>query len=216
MIDPGFFVKGVVVGFMIAAPVGPIGVLCVRRTLSLGPVVGLSSGLGAAVADAAYGAVAAFGLTFISEFLVAHNAWLRLIGGAFLCYLGIRTFARARAREIAAEESGPIGTTARLGAFGSTLALTLTNPTTVLSFLAVFAGLGVVTKGIGVVGASTLVLGVFLGSAFWWLGLSAGVGVLRHRVGPHFLMWINRVSGILILGFGIVAMVSGAYLFNHP
>ena len=216
MIDPGLFVKGVVVGLMIAAPVGPIGVLCVRRTLLLGPVVGLYSGLGAAVADAAYGTVAAFGLSVISDFLITHNTWLRLIGGGFLCYLGIRTFARAQARKTASGESGPIGTTALVGAFGSTLALTLTNPATVLSFLAVFAGIGIATKGIGVIGASTLVTGVFLGSTVWWLGLSAGVGALRHRVGPHFLMWINRVSGILILGFGIVAIVSGAYLFNHP
>ena len=92
----------------------------------------------------------------------------------------------------------------------------MTNPATVLSFLAVFAGIGVVTKGLGVTGASTLVSGVFLGSAIWWLTLSAGVGALRHRVGPHFLMWINRASGILILGFGVLVIVSGAYLFNHP
>ena len=168
------------------------------------------------MADAAYGTVAAFGLSVISDFLITHNTWLRLIGGGFLCYLGIRTFARAQARKTASGESGPIGTTALVGAFGSTLALTLTNPATVLSFLAVFAGIGIATKGIGVIGASTLVTGVFLGSTVWWLGLSAGVGALRHRVGPHFLMWINCVSGILILGFGALTVVSGAYMFNHP
>src|SRR6476469_804314 len=140
--DWGFFLRGIIIGLSIAAPVGPIGVLCIRRTLALGQTTGFLSGLGAATADAFYGAIAGFGLTFISRFLVSQQGWLRLIGGAFLVYLGVRTFRAAPAAE-AAQASGQ----GLVSAYISTLFLTLTNPTTILSFVAVFGGLGLATTG---------------------------------------------------------------------
>lgn len=189
------------IGFSIAAPVGPIGLLCIRRTLAEGRGVGLATGLGAATADAVYGAVAGFGLTAVSGVLLGGRVWLRLAGGVFLCYLGARTF---RSRPAA----GPPEARGRglAGAYASTLGLTLTNPTTILSFAAIFAGFG--AGRAGYLGASVLVLGVFLGSALWWLVLSGGVALLRPRFRPAALVWVNRLSGALIAAFGVAALAS--------
>jgi threonine/homoserine/homoserine lactone efflux protein len=173
--DLATFGRGLIIGFAIAVPVGPIGRLCIRRTLAEGRAAGFVSGLGAAVADALCGCVAAFGLTAISGFLLDHQTWLRLVGGVFLGYLGVGIIVAKPAREATAARA-----TGLTGAFGSTLALTLANPTTILSFVAVFAGLGVAGTGRGYAAGATLVLGVFAGSALWWLLLSAGVGLLNN------------------------------------
>jgi len=195
-----FLLKGLAIGFCIAAPVGPIGVLCIRRSLAEGMAIGFSTGLGAATADAAYGAVAAFGLTAISDFLVGQKFWLGLIGGIFLCYLGVRTFISKPAEQAANVQGRGL-----TGAYASTLFLTLTNPMTILSFIAVFAGVGFGTgKSYG--NASILVLGVFVGSAAWWLILSSGVGLLRSRVNANWMRTVNRLSGAVICAFGVYAL----------
>ncbi len=194
--------RGLLLGFSIAAPVGPIGVLCIRRTLAQGRLTGFASGLGAATADALYGSIAAFGLTVISGALIGAQVGLRLVGGLFLCWLGIRTL-RARPSPIVANATGK----GLPGAFASTLVLTLTNPITILSFAAVFAGLGVGSTGY--TGAAALtVLGAFLGSAFWWLLLSGGVSLLRNRFDHRAMRWVNRLSGAVILGFGLLTLLS--------
>jgi threonine/homoserine/homoserine lactone efflux protein len=203
--DPSLFLRGLIIGLSIAAPVGPIGVLCIRRTLTQGRSYGLVSGLGAATADAVYGCVAGFGLTLISSFLVDQQVWLRLIGGAFLCYLGVKTLL-AKPAEEAARARG----TGLLGAYASTLFLTLTNPMTILSFAAIFAGLGVAETGGDYASAATLVLGVFAGSALWWLLLSGGVSLFRKKFTPQALVWGNRVSGLVVMGFGVFALWSAA------
>jgi len=195
--------RGLVIGFSIAAPVGPIGVLCIRRTLAKGQASGLVSGLGAATADALYGCIAGFGLTFISKILISQQIWFRLIGGAFLFYLGLKTFL-ARPAEQAASAQGD----GLVGAYGSTFFLTLTNPMTILSFAAIFAGLGVASASGNYLSAGVLVLGVFIGSALWWLILSGGVGLFRTRFTPYGLRWVNRVSGVIITGFGLLALLS--------
>ncbi len=201
--DFTFLFKGLVIGFSIAAPVGPIGVLCVRRTLAEGRVFGLVSGLGAATADAIYGCIAGFGVTFVSSFLVRHQMWLRLIGGAFLCYLGLKTLlVRPKEQAVVTKGRGLIG------AYASTFFLTLTNPMTVISFAAIFAGLGLADAGGDYVSAGALVLGVFVGSALWWLILSGGVGIFRKRFSFHGLKWVNRISGVIITGFGLLALLS--------
>jgi len=193
-------IKGVIIGFAIAAPVGPIGVLCIRRTLADGRLPGFVSGLGAATADAGYGAVAAFGLTLITDFLMEGASWLRLIGGAFLLFLGIRTFfARP------AERAAPVRNGGLVGAYASTLFLTLTNPTTILSFAAIFVGLGVGSTN-DALSAMLLVLGVFLGSALWWLVLSGTAGLFRAKLSAGGLRWVNRVSGTTIAAFGVLAL----------
>lgn len=194
------FARGLVIGFSIAAPVGPIGVLCIRRTLADGRATGLAVGLGAAVADAVYGAVAGFGLTAVSGLLMRQQGVMRVVGGLFLCYLGLRTFI-ARPADRAAPASGA----GLLGAFASTLGLTLANPATILSFVAVFAGLGIAGAG-SWREATVLVAGVFLGSALWWLMLSGAVGAMRSRFDPTALRWINRLSGAVLLAFGAAAL----------
>lgn len=201
--DLGIFVRGAAIGFSIAAPVGPIGVLCIRRTLADGRLVGLATGLGAATADASYGAVAAFGLTVITNVLVGGQAWIRLIGGLFLCYLGLRTL-RAMPAERAAEAGGRTA----LQAYASAVGLTFANPATILSFVAIFAGLGAGSGARGGAGAALLVLGVGLGSALWWLILSGAVSLVRERVTPRALRGVNLVSGAILLGFGLAALIS--------
>jgi threonine/homoserine/homoserine lactone efflux protein len=194
------FVRGLVIGLAVAAPVGPIGVLCIRRTLADGRLAGLATGLGAATVDAFYGGVAAFGVTVVSGLLLSQQVWIRLIGGLFLCYLGVKTIAAAPA-ERAAATAGPTP----LRAYISAVALTLANPPTILSFAAIFAGLGVGTTGRAAPATILLVLGVLVGSALWWVLLSSGVALVRARVSPRVLQWINRLSGAMLVGFGVVA-----------
>ncbi|MDJ1171973.1 LysE family translocator [Roseofilum sp. BLCC_M154] len=194
--------KGLIIGFSIAAPVGPIGILCIRRTLSQGRIAGLISGLGAATADGFYGCIAALGLTFISNLLIEHQIGLRLIGGLFLCYLGWQTF-----RSSPSEQAAKIDGKTLWRAYVSTLFLTLTNPLTILSFAAIFAGLGAGnTYGQGL--ALLLVLSVFSGSALWWCVLVTGIGFMKDKITPHRLRWINRISGIILSGFGLLAFWS--------
>ncbi|MBI5301281.1 MAG: LysE family translocator [Chloroflexi bacterium] len=197
------FLTGILVGFSIAAPVGPIGVLCIRRTLAEGRAAGLVSGLGAATADAMYGTIAGFGLTLVSSALVSQQMWLRLIGGAFLLYLGVRTFLAQPADRAASAEGRGL-----LGAYASTFFLTVTNPMTILSFVAIFAGVGLANAAGDYVAAAMLVAGVFLGSALWWLTLSGGVGLFRNKFDQRALGWVNRVSGVIVAVFGLVALVS--------
>jgi threonine/homoserine/homoserine lactone efflux protein len=199
-----FLLRGIVIGFSIAAPVGPIGVLCIRRTLAEGRAVGFVSGLGAASADSFYGAIAGFGLTAVSGFLVDQQTWLRLIGGAFLVYLGVKTF-RSRPAEQAASTEQHNGLP---GAYASTLALTLTNPATILAFVAIFAGLGIAESGTDYGSALLLVAGVFGGSAAWWLLLSGGVSLLQTQFTAARLRWVNRLSGIILAGFGLLALLT--------
>jgi threonine/homoserine/homoserine lactone efflux protein len=199
----GFLLKGFVLGFSIAAPVGPIGLLCIRRSLADGRVVGLLTGLGAATADAVYGGIAAFGLTAVSGMLVAYRTWLGLLGGVFLCYLGVRTMVSSAP----AESRDSAQTSGLASACASTFVLTLTNPMTILSFVAVFAGIGLVS-GSGSGSAAMLVAGVFAGSAAWWLLLSTGTSMLRTAIGPRVMTIVNQVSGTLIVAFGIYAIAT--------
>jgi threonine/homoserine/homoserine lactone efflux protein len=204
--DVSFLLRGLIIGFSIAAPVGPIGVLCIRRTLAEGRIHGLVSGLGAATADAIYGCIAAFGLTFISDFLISEQIWLRLIGGGFLCLLGVKTFLSKPV-----EQAATIRLTGLFGGYASTFFLTLTNPMTILSFAAIFAGLGVGSSGEGYASAVVLVLGVFTGSALWWLVLSTSVSMFRRKFTPSGLQWINRISGMILFGFGMIVLFSLIY-----
>jgi threonine/homoserine/homoserine lactone efflux protein len=192
--------RGWVLGLAIAAPVGPIGILCIRRTIHSGCWAGFVSGMGAATADAIYGSIAGFGLTFVSQWLIDQSLWLRWLGGAFLCYLGIKTIVSTAKPDELSVDSRELA-----GMYASTLALTITNPATILSFVAVFAGLGLATNGADYRSAIALVAGVFLGSASWWLVLSSGAHLLRDRLSRR-LVWINRASGIILLIFGIVAL----------
>ncbi len=199
-----FLIKGLVIGFAIAAPVGPIGVLCIRRTLAEGRLIGFLSGLGAATADMSYGAVAAFGLTAIQDVLVRQQFWLHIVGGLFLIYLGVRTFLTEPAQEAPVSDS----LRNRFSAYLSTLGLTLTNPATIISFTMIFAGLRLAETHGNYASAAFLVVGVFLGSAAWWLTLSGVVGALRERFNVTWMVWANRLAGAVIFGFGVLALLT--------
>jgi threonine/homoserine/homoserine lactone efflux protein len=199
--------RGLLLGFSIAAPVGPIGVLCIRRTLAEGRLTGFLSGLGAATADMLYGAVAAFGMTAVMNILVNQQLWLRAIGGLFLLYLGIRTFLAKPSNE-----SAPARGTGLLGAYASTFLLTVANPMTILSFIGMFSAI-LPAGSVSNAGASfSLVAGVFLGSATWWLALSGIVSLIRERFTPAWMQWVNRISGVIIACFAtyiLAGLISG-------
>lgn len=191
--------KGLVIGFSIAAPVGPIGLLCIRRSLTDGRAAGFVSGLGAATADALYGLIAALGVTAVMNALVEQRAWLQLGGGAFLLYLGVATL-RAKPAGTAVRTSAAPNLRA---AYFSILALTLTNPMTILSFIGIFAGLGIGASAGGARPACDLVFGVFLGSAAWWLLLSTAAGWLGRRLQHGGLRALHLASGLTIAAFGL-------------
>ena len=195
--------KGIMIGFAIAAPVGPIGLLCIQRTLTRGRWSGVLSGLGAASADALYGCIAGFGLAALAGLLLAWQTELQIGGGLFLLYLGGQTWRMPPAITPAQAQPTRVGL---LGDYLSTLALTLTNPVTILAFLAIFAGLGLAAEQRDFIAAAWLVSGVFLGSLLWWLFLAGAVGLVRGRLTPTRLRWVNRASGVLIAGFGAWAM----------
>ena len=205
----GLLLKGMLVGIVIAIPVGPVGVLCIRRTILHGRLAGFVSGMGAATADAMFGIIAGFGLTVISDWLFDYQDWLRIAGAAFLLYIGISAFFHdplARTQSQRDPES-------LVADFASTFALTITNPITILAFLAIFAGIGFTGDQATLGAAATLVLGVWGGSLLWWAGLTAGAGLLRLSFRRNHLVWINRASGgILVLsGVGLI----GSLLFEH-
>lgn len=202
---PWLFLKGFLIGMSIAAPVGPIGILCIRRSLMQGRLVGIASGFGVATADACYAAIAAFGVTAVSGFLISNQRWFELIGGAFLVYLGLRIL-----KSIPPPLTGEVKRMRLLRAYSSIFALTMANPATILSFAALFTGLGVARVAVGnPAHTSIMVLGVFAGSCTWWLFLNEVLYLLRKRLSGHFLRWTNLVSGSVILGFGILVFAKG-------
>ncbi|MBS0359029.1 MAG: LysE family transporter [Proteobacteria bacterium] len=196
--------KGLAVGLAIAAPVGPIGILCIHRSLNDGFKRGFATGCGAAVADGIYGCIAAFGLTYISEFLANQYLWIRGVGGVFLLFLGIKDLLSKPA------EKDPINseTPDLWHAFLTTFFLTLTNPMTILAFVAIFAGLGLGSIDNTLMEATVLVAGIILGSLLWWLLLSSGASFFRNRMSRKIFRGINIASGVMITVFGVMALLS--------
>ncbi|MFI5025083.1 MAG: LysE family translocator [Alphaproteobacteria bacterium] len=196
------FIKGLAVGFAIAAPVGPVGVLCIQRSLTKGVLYGLVSGLGAACADAVFGAIAAFGVSFIAEFLARQQYWFQLAGGSLLLVMGCHTLlspwrpppAQAEASDLAHDSV-------------TTFLLTITNPITIFSLTAVFVAAGISTGTETFLGGALVTGGVFLGSAFWWFILCSGVNLFRAAVSDAYLHWIHRTSGVIMLVFGAGVLV---------
>lgn len=205
----GFLLKGVLVGIIIAVPTGPVGVLCVRRTIFHGRLAGLVSGLGAATADAVFGIVAGFGLTFIANLLLGYQDWLRLGGAGFLLYIGIRALG-ADPLAGTASQRDPEGL---LADYASTFALTITNPITILAFVAIFAGIGFTGHEATLGRAAILVLGVWLGSLLWWVGLAFGAGMMRSSFDRDHLIWINRGSGGILVFSGVALL--GSVVVHH-
>lgn len=202
-------IKGVLVGIVIAVPVGPVGVLCIRRTILHGRLAGFVSGLGAATADAIFGIIAGYGLTFVSDLLLDYKDWLRVAGAAFLLIIGIKALF-ADPHENGNTQRDP---ETLIADYVSTFALTITNPITILAFLAIFAGIGFSGQDATLGRAAILVLGVWFGSLLWWAGLTLGSGWLRLSVDRRQLAWISRGSGGILL-LSAVALI-GSLLFHH-
>lgn len=187
---------------------GAIGILIIRRSLAYGRTIGFVSGLGAATADAAYGAMAAFGLTALSAALTAIATPLQLFGGLFLAYLGYKTFTAPPV----VHDGSADARRSLFGSYASVVALTIVNPMTVLTFLSAFAGMGAADFSGDVLSALLMVVGVFSGSALWWLILSTGTSLFRTRIDARAMRWINRFSGLIIIAFAVrilVQLVSG-------
>lgn len=195
--------QGILMGLVVAVPVGPLGLLCINRALMMGPTCGLFSGLGVATADALAAGIAALGITLVAGFLVTHQLALRLIGGIFLCILGYKIYKTEPVAQAPMKNFNGL-----LGAYVTTLFLTISNPVTILSFVAIYAGWHVPSLDGHYVAAATLTLGVFTGSALWWVGLFIGLTAFHDRFNLRFLFWVHRVSGAVIAIFGIAVLVS--------
>jgi threonine/homoserine/homoserine lactone efflux protein len=207
---PALFLSSMMIGLSIAAPVGPIGVLCIQRTLERGRLVGLISGLGAASADTVYGFLAAFGFSALTGLLLDNVLWLQIAGGLFLLYLGMRTL-RSKPAEKAAEVTEQRG--GLWGAYLSTFLLTLTNPMTILAFVSIFAGLSS-ASGSTLAESLTTVAGIFVGSALWWLLLSGGVSLFREKTDAKIMRWISIASGLIICFFALRILLQASGLIT--
>ncbi len=208
---------GALVGMILAIPVGPTAALCMRRTLEQSARFGFATGVGAAFADAFYGAVVAFGVAAISTFLQLHFVPVRLAGGLFMLVLSgrlIRTHARAKARK--PEDNGPPTATRAIGALFSGFLLTVSNPMTLVGFASVMAPLHSVLNLSDANVSAPFVLGVFVGSAAWWLILTLGVRRLRHMLSEKALHRINLIAGVMLAIFGALALGSVALRLMHP
>lgn len=199
----GTFIKGGLIGLSIAMPVGPIGLICIQHSLLRGMLYGLASGLGAACADMIYGFAVGFGISAVATTLLQFQFWLQLFGTVFLWYLGIKAFRSAPPKS--EFEQTQIGL---WRVFLTTFALTLTNPMTLLCFAGIFAGLGVCTEGDNMISVFTLAGGVLIGSAAWWLILSASIALVRTRLSPQLTLWLSRLSGGMILFFAAFATLT--------
>lgn len=202
--DVDLFLRMVVIGVVVAAPVGAMGILVIQRVLAHGWAAGLATGAGIATADAIYAALAAFGVTIVAEFLVSFQDPLRIVGGFALVWLGWRAI-----RSGVATRAADAPDSRRLGVlYSSAVGLTLTNPLTIMAFAAVFASAGLVAQA-GVASAGIVTVGVALGSLAWWLALTTGVWAVRHAVSQRVMLWINRISGGLLVAFGVLAVIAG-------
>ena len=198
-----FFLKGIAVGFVIAAPVGPVGMMCIHRTITDGKIFGFVTGLGAAIADTLYGCIAAFGLGFLAAELINYQMPLRGFGGVVLCVIGLRALLNRRAPNPAAPKRDQL-----FRVFVSTFIITVTNPLTILSFVAIFAAIGIAEVREQMGWGIALVVGVFIGSAAWWALLTSIAGIFHKRLDDTTSIWVGRFSGVVILGFGFVLLAS--------
>lgn len=204
MTESLLLLRGVVIGIAMALPVGAIGMICIRQTLAFGPSHGYVCGFGAATADAFYGAVAAFGLGAISSFILEYESWLRLLGGIFLLVIAARALTHAPN----GQSSGEPGSASYTRGYLSGLVITLTNPATLIGFIAIFAVFGVTDDIEAVTSSAILVAGIAMGSSAWFCGLCFGVARIRDQFSTAILVRINVVTGLLLAGLGCYALIT--------
>lgn len=200
-----FIIKGIIVGFLASVPLGPVGVLCIQRTINKGRVSGIFSGMGAATVDAFFAVVAAFGLTFIITFIEEQHFYIQLIGGAVLILLGINIF---RANPIKQIRRHRRKKNKLIEDYFSVLLLTLSNPLAIFLFVAAFAGIGMVSAEDSATKSWLIVAGVFSGAMIWWFLLTFLINIFRKKFRLKQLWWINKIAGLAIIVFGVAAMFS--------
>lgn len=212
VIPPGLilFLKGIAIGLAIAAPVGPVAVLCIRRTLAHGIAQGVASGMGAVTADVFFGSAASFGVAAVSGLVLTYENWLRSAGGLFMLVLGVRTYFQ-QSKPSEAQGTSPI-----LRAYGTAFFLTITNPITIFAFTGIFAAFSVVNHAMTALDSATLLIGVTIGCVIWWLGLTMVAVLSRRWVASHNLRWMNRLAGAVLLVFGAAALGSLLFSWTFP
>ena len=201
--DPSFFFKGLLIGAAVSAPVGPIGLLCINRSLTQGRLHGFVSGLGAATADMVFCIIAGFGFTFVSKFLEEQALWISLVGACGLVFLGLRIFLSRPIEKTCAVTSGDLA-----HVYLSTFALTLINPVTILFFVALFTSLGVTLSHLDYPSLTLLVTGVSAGAVLWWFLLTGCVSLLHRRLTQSTISWVNRISGTIVMVLGLLAFLN--------
>jgi threonine/homoserine/homoserine lactone efflux protein len=204
-VEIGFFIKGLIVGFLASIPLGPVGILSIQRTINKGMVSGLTSGMGAATVDAFFALVAALGLTYIINFIEEQQFFIQIIGGGVLMLLGIRIFSTNPIKQIRRHRRQK---NKLIEDYFSVVFLTLSNPLAVFLFIAAFAGIGMVTSNDSTLKSSLIISGVFLGAMLWWFTLTFFIDLFRKKFRLKQLWWINKIAGIAIIVFGIIAMIS--------
>ena len=197
--------NGIQIGLLASIPLGPIGVLCIQRTLQRGRLSGFISGLGAATSDTLYAIIAGFSLSYIVSFIEQQSFWLQLGGAFILIILGIYIFRSNPAVQLRRQRNTK---TSLIQDFASTFLLTITNPLAVFIFIAFFAGFRVVDPNAGIVGQLILIFGVFIGASFWWLTLTSIVGFFRSAVNLRRLYWINKIAGLSIIILVSIALIT--------
>lgn len=202
--------EGMIVGFSASVPLGPIGVLCIQRTLQRGRLAGLFSGLGAAVSDTIYAVIAGFSLSFIVAFIEEQIFWIQIFGAVILFLLGAHIYRSNPAVQLRRQRRSK---SSYLQDFVSTFLLTISNPLALFLFIAFFAGFGVVAPNSGLAAQLVLILGVFLGATTWWLLLTSVVGLFRQAVNLRRLYWINKIAGATIIVLVLVGLV--VWLFRE-
>ncbi len=201
--DLSFFFKGLLIGASVSAPVGPIGLLCINRSLTEGRLRGFVSGLGAATADMVFCIIAGFGFTFVSRFLEEQALWISLVGACGLVFLGLRIFFSRPAEKSCAVTGGDLA-----HIYVSTFVLTLINPVTILFFVALFTSLGVTLTHMDYPSLTLLIMGVLVGAVLWWFLLTGCVSLLHHKLTQETIRWVNRISGTIVMVLGLLAFLS--------
>lgn len=198
------FIEGILIGFSVAMPIGPIGILCIQRTLRQGTIAGYLTGFGAATADAIYGSIAAFGITIISNFLIQQQFWIRILGGLAFLFLGLKILLKKEVYQ----ENSKIKKTNLISSYTSSLFLTLTNPITIIMFAGIFSWFKIGINEISSISGLLLISGIFTGSALWFFTLSSTVGLLRYKFSSKHLLLINKLSGLILLVFALIIFLS--------
>jgi threonine/homoserine/homoserine lactone efflux protein len=204
-------ISGIIMGLIAAVPIGPVNLICIRRSFAFGPLNGFVSGLGAALGDGVFAAITGLGLTWVAQLIEGYATIIELIGAALLVFFGYRAFSAPAPSRLEADCGEPAdrGGSTLAGAIASTFALTITNPATLLAFTAMFAGLGGLAGGAGSYSdAAFVVAGVVGGSTGWWLALTSVIGVYHARINAGTVRLINRISGALVAIFGLAVLVN--------